>query len=291
MINELVNIVVPVFIVIAVGYFWTKRGQSYDLEFVTALVINIGCPCLAFSILTTIQIEHALLGQIGLATIISIALFGLIGFVVLRLSGLAPRDYLSSLMFANIGNMGLPVCFFAYGDEGLAMGIIVFAMVSIGHFTIGIWLFSGSFFRSGLYRNPIVISIIISLIILMSGIKPSEWISRPIKMIGDITIPMMLITLGVSLANMKVVKLRKAVLLSFARIGVGFAVGVTVAGFMGLTGAARGVLVLQSSMPVAVLNYLLARRYRRESEGTAELIVMSTVMSLITIPLILIFLK
>jgi predicted permease len=291
MINELVNVVTPVFIIIAMGYLWSKAGQRYDLELVTSLLINIGCPCLAFSTLINIRIDYFLLGQMGLYTVIAVTLFGLIGLVILRLAGLSPNDYLSPLMFANIGNMGLPVCLFSYGNEGLALAIIVFAAVSVGQFTIGIWLYSGSFEYSGLIKNPVIISIIVSLIVLITGMKPPGWILKPIKMLGEITIPMMLLTLGVSLAGMKVLNIRRAVLLSLTRIVMGFAVGLIIAYLMGLTGAVRGVLVLQCSMPVAVFNYLLAERYKRKSEETAELIVVSTLISLIGIPLILIFLK
>ena len=291
MINELVNIVTPVFMVVAVGYFWSKAGQKYDLDLVTSLVINIGCPCLAFSTLTSIRIDHSLLAQMGISTIIAVTLFGLIGLAILRLAGLSPNDYLSPLMFANIGNMGLPVCLFSYGNEGLALAIIVFALVTIGQFAIGIWLYSGSFSQSGLYKNPVIISIAISLIILLTGIKMSEWISRPIILLGEITIPLMLLTLGVCLARMRVLNIQKAVLLSLTRIVMGFAVGVTVSYLMGLTGVVRGVLILQCSMPVAVFNYLLAERYRRKPEETAELIVVSTLISLISLPLVLIFLK
>jgi len=291
MINELVNIVTPVFTVIAVGYFWSKAGQKYDLDLVTSLVINIGCPCLAFSTLTDIRIDHSLLGQMGISTIIAVTLFGLIGLVILRLAGLSPNAYLPPLMFANIGNMGLPVCLFSYGSDGLALAIIVFALVTIGQFAVGIWLYAGSFSQSGLHRNPVIISIIISLVILLTGIKTPEWISRPIRLLGEITIPMMLFTLGVCLARMRVLNIRKAVLLSLTRIVMGFAVGVTVSYLMGLTGVVRGVLILQCSMPVAVFNYLLAERYRRKPEETAELIVVSTLISLISLPLVLIFLK
>lgn len=291
MINQLIQVVAPIFTVIAVGYIWSWSGRKYDLEFITSIAINIGCPCLAFSTLTNLKISYSLLGSISLATAVAILLFGLIGVLVLRISGLSVNGYLSPLMFANIGNMGLPVCLFAYGQDGLALAIVVFAVVCVGQFTIAIFLYSGSLSLAPICKNPVIISIVISSVLLVSGITPPQWIAKSTKLIGDITIPVMLLTLGVSLQRMKVFNTGRAFLLSFTRVGMGFGVGILVSYLFGLKGTERGVFILQSSMPVAVFNYLLAERYGRNAKETAELIIVSTLLSIIALPLILHFLK
>lgn len=291
MLNQLIQVVAPIFTVIAVGYIWSLKKQKYDLPFITSIAINLGCPCLVFSTVTGLEIRHSLLGILSLSTVITIFIFAAAGLLVLKLSRASVKDNLAPLMFANIGNMGMPVCLFAYGNEGLALAIIVFAVVTIGQFTVAVFLYSGSFSFKMLYKNPVIISVILSVIFLMSGNKPPEWIAKAAKLLGEITIPVMLLTLGVSLQRMKVFKIKKAVLLSILRIGVGFCAGLLVARLAGLTGTARGVLILQSSMPVAVFNYLLAERYNRNARDTAELIIVSTFMSVVTLPLILAFLN
>ena len=291
MINQLIQVVAPIFAVISVGYFWSWSGRRYDLEFITSIAISVGCPCLAFSTLTSIEVSHSLLGSISLATASAIILFGLIGMLILRISGLSINGFLSPLMFANIGNMGLPVCLFAYGKDGLALAIVVFAVVCVGQFTIAIFLYSGSFSPTSIVKNPVIISIIISSVLLVSDITPPQWIAKSAKLIGDITIPVMLITLGVSLQRMKVFNIGRAFLLSITRIGMGFGVGILLSFFFGFHGTARGVFILQCSMPVAVFNYLLAERYGKNADETAELIVISTLFSVIALPLILKFLK
>ena len=291
MINQLIQVVAPIFTVIAVGYFWSWSGRRYDLEFITSVAINLGCPCLAFSTLTNIDINHTLLGNVSLATVLAIFLFGIAGTLVLRISGLTINGYLAPLMFANIGNMGLPVCLFAYGKEGLALAIVIFAVVCVGQFTIAIFLYSGSFSPLPIIKNPVIISILISAVLLVSGISPPQWIAKSTKLIGDVTIPLMLLTLGVSLQRMKVFNPGRAVLLSVTRIGIGFGVGLMVSYIFGFKGSARGVFILQCSMPVAVFNYLLAERYGRNAKETAELIIISTLLSIVALPLILYFLK
>ena len=291
MINQLIQVVAPIFTVIAVGYLWSWSGRKYDLELITSIAINLGCPCLAFSTLTGIEINHTLLANVSLATAAAMILFGLAGMLLLRISRLSINGYLPPLMFANIGNMGLPVCFFAYGQEGLALAIIVFAVVCIGQFTIAIFLYSGSFSFISIVKNPVIISILIASVLLVLKISPPQWIAKSTKLIGDITIPVMLLTLGVSLQRMKVFKIGRALLLSITRIGMGFGVGILVSRLFGFHGVARGVFILQSSMPVAVFNYLLAERYERNAKETAELIIISTLLAIVALPLILHFLK
>ncbi len=291
MINQLIQVVTPIFVIIAVGYIWSLKDQKFDIDFVTSISINLGTPCLAFSTLTSLQIQYFMLGVISFSTMIGIALFGVIGLCILKVSKLPVKGYLPPLMFANIGNMGLPVCLFAYGNEGVALAIVVFAVFMVGQFTIALYLYSGSVSAASLFKNPIVVSVIVSVLILISGVKPPEWIMKVSRLLGEITIPLMLLTLGVSLRRMKVFNIGRAVLLSFLRIGMGFGAGLLVAKLMGLTGTARGVFVLQNSMPVAVFNYLLAERYKRNAAETAELIIVSTVLSIFTLPLVLSFLK
>lgn len=291
MINQLIQVVAPIFTVIAVGYIWSLSRGKYELEFITSIAINLGCPCLAFSTLTSIEINHVLLGSISLATVLALILFGLTGILILRISGLSTDGYLPPLMFANIGNMGLPVCLFAYGQEGLALAIIIFAVVMAGQFTVAVYLYSGHFSFLSIFKSPVVISIIISSVLLVSGIKPPQWIAESTKLIGNITIPVMLITLGVSLQRMRVLNTGKALFLSAVRTGMGFGVGILVSYLFGFSGTARGVFILQCSMPVAVLNYLFAEQYGKNPKEISEIIIVSTLLSIIILPLILQFLK
>ncbi len=291
MINQLLQVVAPILVVIAAGYIWGKSGRRYDLEFVTSIALNLGSPCLAFSTLTNIKMSHALLGRVSIATVAALMIFGATGYLILRCSGLSINAFLAPLMFPNIGNMGLPVCLFAYGDEGLALAIVVFAIILIGQFTVAIFLYSGTFTTSAIFKNPVILSILISFVILITGISPPQWIAKSTRLVGDITIPVLLITLGVSLSRMRVLNTVRALLLSIARTGLGFFAGLLLSWSFGLTGIARGVFILQCSMPVAVFNYLLAEQYGKKPNEVAELIIISTLLSILVLPVILQYLK
>jgi malate permease and related proteins len=291
MINQLLQVVAPILVVILVGFIWGRSGRRYDLEFVTSIAMNLGSPCLAFYTLTNIKMSHALMGRVSLATVAALVIFGVTGYLILRFSGLSIDAFLAPLMFPNIGNMGLPVCLFAYGDEGLALAIVVFAIILIGQFTVAIFLYSGRFTPSAILKNPVILSILISFALLISGISPPQWMAKSTRLIGDITIPVMLITLGVSLSKMRVLNTLRAFLLSIARTGLGFGAGLLLSWLFGLTGTARGVFVLQCSMPVAVFNYLLAEQYGKKPKEVAELIIISTLLSILVLPVILQYLQ
>ena len=109
------------------------------------------------------------------------------------------------------------------------------------------------------------------------------------RILSGLTVPLMLITLGVSLAGLGVKKLPQAVLLSVMRLGVGFLVGWGTAELFGFEGVARGVLILQCAMPVAVFNFLFAERYNNQPEEVAGMVVISTVLSFATLPFLLAF--
>lgn len=216
-------------------------------------------------------------------------LSAVIGAVILRFAGLPLQDFLPPLIFANIGNMGLPLCLFAFGKPGLALAIVVFTVFCIGHFTVGVWLYSGSANFLSLLKIPVIYAVGLAIVVLLAKATLPEWIVKTTELLGSFTIPLMLLTLGVSLARLQVMNIRRAVALSLLRLGMGFGLGILAATLFNLTGIARGVIILQSSMPVAVFNYLLAQQYQRNANETAGLVVISTLCSLVTLPLVLVF--
>jgi hypothetical protein len=124
---------------------------------------------------------------------------------------------------------------------------------------------------------------------MLTGTTPPKWIDTTTELLGGIVIPMMLITLGISLARLGVKSIPRSLGLSVLRLAMGFAVGIGVGAALGLEGTAREVLIVQSSMPVAVFNYLFALRYNTAPEEVAGMVLISTVLSFVTLPLLLWF--
>ena len=226
---------------------------------------------------------------VALATLVTLVSFAVIATVVLRLSGTDRRTYLPSMIFANTGNMGLPLSLFAFGADGLALSVTYFAIHLVLLFTLGEMLSAGSLSIARLLKQPFIYAAGAAIVFLLGDIPVPLWIANTTKLLGDFTIPLMLITLGISLAGLKIGGVRRSLLLAGLRMVMGFAVGLATAIAFDLEGASRGVLILQSTMPVAVFNYLFAVRNGNAPEEVAGVIVLSTAMSFITLPALLWF--
>jgi predicted permease len=287
MLGELLAIIAPLFICAGLVFLWAKRDWPFDTAMVTPLAMNIAVPCLAFSSISTLKVDPAAFGELTLAILVAFSGFMIVGAAVLKVAGLSIRTYLPSLAFPNVGNMGLPLCMFAFGDTGVALGMAWYVIASLGHFTIGIWLVSGSPSPAFLLKTPIIYSLIIAFAFMLTETVPPKWALNTTQLLGNLGIPMMLLTLGVSLARLRVIGLGRGIALSVLRLLMGLAIGVAVAALFGLEGVARGVLILDCAMPVAVFNYIMAERYGRGSSEVASMVVISTALSFATLPLLL----
>ena len=286
MLSQLSAVVLPVLLVAGIGFTWAKMGRRFDSVFLTDIATNIGTPCLVAHSLTTLKMSPAALAQMGMAVLLAVAGFLVLGVLTLRLLKLSPNSYLPALTFPNTGNMGLPLSLFAFGQEGLGLAVVYFGCTVTLQFTLGISLSAGNLSLSRLVRTPTIYAVAISIVMLVLKIQPPAWIDNTISVLGGITIPMMLLTLGVSLAQLKVNAMGRNLLLSCVRLAGGFLIALFIAHLFDLPPIAAGVLIIQSSMPVAVFNFLFAQYYGRAHGDVAAMVVISTAISFITLPLL-----
>ncbi len=287
MIGELLGIVAPVFLTAGIGYCWVKAGYDFDSEMVSRLVMNIGMPCMVFATLSTLKVELAALSQIVLAAILTICTYLVIGSVILRASGMRISHYLPSLSFSNGGNMGLPICLFAFGEEGLALGTGFFLVNAVAQPTLGVWINSGKFSPAEMLRTPVIYAIPLAMLFRFGGYPVPQWLGNTTYLVGGITIPLMLLLLGVSLSRIRGGTAMRSGALAALRIAMGLGVGWSMATMLGLSNTVRGVLLLQAAMPTAVINYVFALRYETDPDTVAGIVMQSTLMSIVVLPLLL----
>ena len=286
MINELFAVIAPILLCAGLGYGWARGGFDYPVEFITRMVMNIGAPCLIISAFGGTDIAISNMTDIAIATVVIMLIMLAIGLPLIRLMRLQTTTFLPSLLFPNIGNMGLPLCLFAFGETGLALGLTVFLLVFTLQMSLGVMLVAGRGNLAGLVRQPVLWATAFAVFLVMSDFSLPTWLDNTTSLLGGLTIPLMLITLGVSLAELKVSDWKHSLLFSTVRVAGGFAIAVLIAALFGLEGVDRGVLILQASMPVAVFNYLLALRYKREPGEVAGMVVMSTLLAFALLPFI-----
>jgi predicted permease len=175
----------------------------------------------------------------------------------------------------------------AFGEPGLVLAIVFFTISAIAQFTIGIMITSGTLSLAGLVKIPILYAVALAVLFMFLNIKPLDFITNTTRILGGMSIPLMLITLGVSLVQLRVAALPRSTVLSVLRLVLGFGVGVGLTKLLGIKGLEQGVLIVQSAMPVAVFNYLFAQRYKRAPEEVAGMVAISTAISFITLPALL----
>ncbi|MGH6926932.1 MAG: AEC family transporter, partial [Dongiaceae bacterium] len=208
MFAELAAIVAPIFVCAAIGFAWARLRRPFDAEFVTAVVTSVGTPFLVFSSLTKLPLDMRIVAEMAGATCVAFVGFALLGIAVLKATGLSLRSYLPALMFPNAGNMGLPLCLFAFGERGLALAIVFFAVSSTLQFTLGVGIAAGSADPRRLLRLPLIYAVLAALLVVATGVRVPGWIANTTDLIGGLTIPLMLLALGVSLARLQIGSLK-----------------------------------------------------------------------------------
>lgn len=284
------EIVAPVFILAAIGYAWVRLGFEYRLQFVTRMAMTLAVPCLIFTALMKTEIDPAALSTVSLAALVMYGIVTLLCLAVVLLARLDRRTYLAPITFGNTGNMGLPLALFAFGDEGLGYAVVVFAVMAIYSFTAGVWIVSGGGSPLKVVKEPLVAATALGGLFLWRGWQTPVFLTHALELIGQMAIPLMLVTLGVAIARLHPGHLPRAVWLSVVKLAVCVAAGVGVGMWFDLPPVPFGVLVLQVSTPVAVTSYLLAEKYGADAEAVAGLVVVSTLLSVIALPVVLAFL-
>ncbi len=284
------EIVAPVIMLAALGFAWVKLGYEYRVAFVTQLAMTLAVPCLIFTALMQSEVEPSALSAVSLAAVavygaLTVVLWGLV-----KIAGIDRRTYLAPLIFGNTGNLGLPLALFAFGDIGLGYAVVIFAITGIYSFTFGVWLVSRGGSPLAVVKEPLVGATLLGALFLWQDWETPRFLTNALTLIGQLAIPLMLITLGVALARLRPTKLGLTVALSLLKAAICVGLAAIVGIWFQLDDVAFAVLVLQVGTPVAVTSYLLAEKYGADAEAVAGLVVVSTLLSVGILPLILVFL-
>ena len=289
---KLFEVVFPVFFVVGIGYYLGKKNPKIDTKFITNFAANIGTPAMVIYAVTSTGINFGIFRDYFWYYLLAIICFSIVGIINLFL--INTKDIireLPPLIFPNTGNMGLPICLFAYGSQGLGVSASITSLIILMHFTVGVFLADRKFNLDVIIKNPPFYAIIFSAIVLFYEIDMPVFVINTTEWLMYVTIFLILMSLGIALTRLKVFSLNKAVISSITRMFIGPLIGIGLIWFFDLEGFAAGVLLIQCSMPSAVLNYLVGSIYspKKVVDSVASTIVVSTLMSFITIPIVVYF--
>jgi malate permease and related proteins len=285
---KLIDVIVPVFFLIGVGFYLGNKDPNYDTKFITNFAAKFGSPALAFYAITSTGISFSLFINYFFYTLLAVIGFSIIGVIFLLIQ---KKDYISELpplILPNCGNMGLPICLFAYGKLGLGVASAISAVIIISHFTFGIFLASKKISLKVLLKSTPVYAVFIAVVFLYYNIQPPKFVENTAFLLAYSTIALILMSLGIALTKLKVFSLKNAIISTFARLILGPLVALGLIYIFNLKGVPAGVLFIQCSMPSAILTYLVGSMYssKKVVNNIASTIVVSTVVSFLTIPII-----
>ena len=285
---KLIDVILPVFFVIGIGYYLGKKDPNFNTDFITTLAGNVGTPAMIFYTITSTGVTLDTFIEYFIYALIIIGGFALVGLIVLTLMKKDIVSELPPLILPNTGNMGIPICLFAYGIEGLGIASAIASVIILLHFTLGVLLAKKSFSLKILITNMPIYGIIAAVLVLYFDLEVPGFVVNTTFLLTYATIFLVLMSLGIALTKLKVVSWLNASVLSLIRIVIGPVIGFSLIKYLNLSGLAAGVLLIQSAMPSAILTYLVGSMYseKRVVDSIASVIVTSTLMSFVTIPIV-----
>ena len=282
---KLFDVLFPVFLTIGIGYWYGKKDPKFNTNFITTFAGNFGLPAIIFYSLTTTNISFELFLRFAYYMTLYVIIFSVIGIIILKLLKKDIYRLLPPLILPNTGNMGMPLCLFAYGKMGLAIATAATAMILVFHFSINILLASKKFSIKPLVKCIPIYALLISLVFVYYEIPSPIFLENATFLIGYSTIFLVLMSLGVALSKLKVFSFKETLIYSLIRVLVGPIVGFGFVKFFNLTGIEAGVMFIQASMPSAVLTYLVSKIYspKKISDSIASTVALSTFLSFFTL--------
>jgi len=284
----IIEVVFPVFAIIALGYL-LARFTHLDTKTLSELVVNITSPCLVYVSIAKREIVAAdwlVMGGAAAAIIFGTAV---LMELYQRAAAIRSRGLFLPAMFMNSGNMALPFSLLAFGAPGFDMAIIFYVTVALLHYSIGVFIAKGRGGFQEIFRLPLIYAALAGLVSSLFRVQLPSFLFTPVEMLANVAIPLMILALGIQLHSLRVRSVRHAVAGVSIRMGGGFLIAVLFVLLFGIGGLSRKVIFLDSLMPPAVFNVVLAQKYAADPDAVASAIVIGTLLSVVVTPLYLFF--
>lgn len=288
MLLRILSIVFPIFAIVAAGYLYA-RIKKPDITFANQLNMDVFVPALLFSVLSAKNFDIIAFQQIALGAVVVILGSGLLALPVARLSGIQSKTFVPPMMFSNSGNMGLPLAVFAFGEQALPAAVVLFIVENGLHFTLGTYIMDHRAHWLDVLRMPIVVATLAGIAFSLTGWELPGAVNVTIEMLGQVSIPLLLFSLGARLVNVDLKDWRIGLLGAVMCPLTGVVIALVMLLLLELPPMQANLLLVFGALPPAVLNYVVAEKYHQEPARVASIVMIGNLMSFISIPLVLAF--
>ena len=287
MLLRIIAIIFPIFAIVGAGYVYA-RYKKPDMAFANQLNMDVFVPALVFAALASKDFDLMANWKLAIGALAVVLGSGLIAWPVARLMKVDTRTLLPPMMFNNSGNMGLPLMVLAFGEKALPLAVVLFFVENLLHYSLGTWMLDHRAKVWNLWRVPVIAAALAGLAVSLLKIELWGPLYIGIKLLGDVSIPLLLFSLGVRLTDSAAKDLHLGLVGAALCPLAGMAVAWSIAPLLGLEGVQAGMLLIFGALPPAVLNYIFAERYHQEPERVASIVMIGNVASLMFIPLALV---
>ncbi|KLD96646.1 AEC family transporter [Aliarcobacter butzleri] len=287
MIELLFNKLMPIVILIIIGYYWKKKELPFDKDMISSLIMNLGTPALLIASINNKDLTSENIITILIYGTIIIAICTILTITYLKLENKPIRPFLQSFIFPNTGGLGIPIVYVLLGQTAFVYAITFSVLINIYHFTIGLWLSNSSLNLKKALQTPVLYALVLAIAFKGTNTQVPFIIEDMCKMLGGIVIPLLLIAFGSSLVGIKIGQNIKAVRMGVVRVVLGFLVVYTIFYFGNFEPVLIYTLLIQYSMPIATTSYLFALRFNGPSDEIAVMTASSTIAILFLLPVII----
>lgn len=291
LIDLLFTKLMPIVILIAIGFYWKKKELPFDKDMISSLLMNLGTPALLIASINNkdLTVDNMLTILIYGTSLIIVCT--VLTTVYLKIEGKEVRPFLQSFIFPNTGGLGIPIVYVLLGETAFVYAITFSILINIYHFTIGLWLANNSLNIKKALQTPVLYALVAALLFKGTNTEVPSVLEDVCKMLGGIVIPLMLIAFGSSLVGIKIGENQKAIRMGIARVIIGFLV-VYMAYILGdFEHIIIATLLIQYSMPIATTSYLFAFKFNGPDKEVAVMTASSTVTILFLLPVIIYLVK
>jgi hypothetical protein len=283
---RILSIVFPVFAIVLVGWFY-GRGRTVEMATANQTNLDIFIPALVFSALADRSFTLGGHQAFAIGAFFMILGCGAIGWLVSRVTGISPKVLVPTSMFNNSANLGLPLALLAFGQQGLAAAVVMFVVTNLVHFSFGNWYLDHHAKWWNAWRYPVILAALAGLAVSFYGVEIWEPLRVGIKMLGDVSVPLALFSLGIRIAQSHPQALGIGVIGALVRPASGIALTWAIATLLGLQGVEKAVLILYGALPPAMINYVFAERYQQHPDEVAAVVLIGNLAAVLVIPLVL----
>ena len=287
--TELLNVVLPTFIVIFIGFLFGKL-KKIDVTAIVEMVIYVGLPALVLTSMLEKKIDLLNAAKVWGSAVIIILGCLVTAWIVFKIIRQKHSGLYVPISIMNTVNIPFPIIFLVYGAEGLYAATLFMIPSGVLAYTMGVYIASGKDWKGSLkevFKIPPIYAAVLGLLLNIFNVSVPEMITRPLDIIGMMAVPCVLLVLGINLSKVKLTSIPTTLLAAFLRVGVGLGFGFLAVSIFGLTGVLRSVVILDSAMPAAVNSSIIATKYDNEAELVSSVVFVTTIASLVVIPFLL----